>query len=58
MELCFHSYVPVPSASDVDEQVKVTASPLITYSVAPFVAVIVGVATKGLRFPTFLPTAF
>ena len=42
-------YVPSPSESDVDEQVRVTASPLITYSVAPFDAVIVGVATKELR---------
>ena len=44
----FHSYVPVPSGSDVDEQVRVTTSPLITYSLASFDAVISGVATKEL----------
>ena len=51
-ESFFHSYVMVPSASDVelDEQVKVTTSPLITYSASPFDAVIVGVATKELSF--------
>ena len=45
-ESLFHSYVPVPSGSDVDEQVRITVSPLITYFLTSFVAPIVGVATK------------
>ena len=47
-ESLFHSYVPVPSGSDVDEQVRITVSPSITYFVAPFDAVITGLTTNEL----------